>query len=788
MYSSGQSVHEQITQRMPSVQQAQHHNKRNKRNAHKSSKQRHNRNRQTPHHTYKDRWLKLKRLRSYLKRQVPILLQMNEVECGLACLAMIFSYYGRKTSVSELRTTYGVGRDGLSALSLVKAARRTGMIARAISLPKNDFKHVTLPAIIHWQFNHFMIVERWTQHKVTVVDPAIGRRELTEEEFSSGFTGIVMMFEPGIDFQRRTTKSPLTLLTYAKQALSQAPGAIIQVAIASAIFQAFGLIPPFLTKTIIDQILPFKLNSAMALLGAGMIVLVVSQGFISLLREWLLIYVRARIDTHMMLGFFQHLLMLPYSFFQQRSSGDLLTRMGSNTIIRDTLSGQVISSLLDGSTVIIYLCILLFQSVPFGIITLVLGLLQVILLLCLYRPIATLAAQELTAQGKSQGYMAEAMAGIATLKAAGAERNAHERWTNLFFDQLNISIRRSYISTVSSTLMLMLKLATPFILLWIGASEVLNGTISIGTMLALTTLASSFLSPLSNLVTSGQQLQVVQAHLDRLSDIMTAPVEQNEEEVQLPPKLSGTIVLKNVSFRYSSETPNILQSINLTIHAGQKVAIVGRTGSGKSTLGRLLLGLYIPTEGAIYYDGIPLRSLNYQEVRRQFGVVLQESAIFSGSVMHNIILNNPEMPKEDAVLAAQMADIHDDILQMPLGYETLVAEGGGALSGGQRQRLSIARAIAHHPSILLLDEATSNLDVVTEQSVAQNLEQLPCTQIIIAHRLSTIRNADIILVMEQGRIVESGTHQELLLLNGYYTNLIKQQIERKSARPGLRRF
>ena len=782
MHTFGQSTHEQITQRMPSASPTPSQNTRNKQK--KSATQR----AQRTQNTTESQLSKLKVLRSLLKRQVPVILQMNEVECGLACLAMIFSYHGRKTSISELRTTYGVSRDGLSASNLVKAARRTGMIARAISLQKNDFKHVTFPAIIHWQFNHFLVVERWTQSKVTVVDPAIGRRQLTEEEFNRGFTGIVMMFEPGLDFQRRHTQSSLTLGTYAKQAMYQAPGAIIQVVIASLIFQAFGLIPAFMTKMVIDQIVPLRLNSAMTLLGAGMIMLVVSQGFISLLREWLLIYVRARIDTHMMLGFFQHLLTLPYSFFQQRSSGDLLTRMGSNTVIRDTLSSQVVSTLLDSSTVVVYLCILLVQSLPFAIITLVLGLLQVILLLCVYRTIADLAAQELAAQGKSQGYMAEAMTGIATLKAAGAEHSAHERWANLFFDQLNISVRRSYVSNITSTLMLILKLAAPFTLLWVGASEVLNGTISIGTMLALTALSSAFLSPLSSLVASGQQLQVVQAHLDRLSDIMTAPAEQNEEEVQMPPKLSGTISLENVSFRYSAETPNILQSITLKIHAGQKVAIVGRTGSGKSTLGRLLLGLYIPTEGAIYYDGIPLNSLHYQEVRRQFGVVLQESAIFSGSIMHNIILNNPEMPKEDAVQAAQMADIHDDILKMPLSYETLVAEGGGALSGGQRQRLSLARAIAHHPSILLLDEATSNLDVVTEQRVAQNLEQLPCTQIIIAHRLSTIRHADLILVMDQGRIVESGSHQELLLINGYYTNLVKQQMERKSARPGLRRF
>jgi ABC-type bacteriocin transporter len=727
------------------------------------------------------------RLNLQMKR-VPVILQMNEVECGLACLAMILSYHGRKTTITEIRTRYGTGREGISALNIVKLARHYGLIARAISLKTNDFRHVTLPAIIHWQFNHFLVVERWSPGRITVVDPALGRRQISEEEFNEDFTGIVMMFEPGLDFQRHRASSPLSLGMYAKQAIRQTPGAITQVLFASLIVQILGLFPPFLTQIVVDQIIPMRLNSAMPLLGLGMLMILFSQGFITLLREWLLIYIRARLDIQMMLSFFQHLLLLPYSFFQQRSTGDLLTRMGSNTTIRDTLSSQLISTLLDGSMVIIYLCILLVESLPFGILALIIGFLQMALIIIIHRPITSLATQELTAQGKSQGYMAEALAGIATLKAAGAEHSAHEHWSNLFFEQLNISVRRSYVTTIATTILLILRSAAPLALLWIGAMQVLKGEITIGSMLALTSLATAFLVPLSSLVSSGQQLQVVQANLERLADIITAQPEQTGQDVDHPPRLSGNIYLENICFQYSSDTPKILHTITLTIKAGQKVAIVGRTGSGKSTLGRLLLGLYIPTEGNIHYDGMLLQKLHYQEVRRQFGVVLQESAIFSGSIIHNITFNNPEMSKEHAIRAAQMADIHDDILHMPLGYETLVSEGGSALSGGQRQRLAIARAIAHEPTILLLDEATSNLDVVTEQKVAQNLEQLPCTQIIIAHRLSTIRNADLILVLDQGTIVESGTHQELLVRNGYYTNLIKQQIERKSARPGLQKF
>jgi ABC-type bacteriocin/lantibiotic exporter with double-glycine peptidase domain len=516
--------------------------------------------------------------------------------------------------------------------------------------------------------------------------------------------------------------------------------------------------------------------------------ILLSQGITTLLREWLLVYLRARIDIHIMLGFFEHLLSLPYGFFQQRSNGDLLARMGSNTVIRDMLSNQMISTFLDSTMVVTYLLILLWQSLPFGLLTLAVGSLQVFVLLITYRPVCELANRELASQGKSQGYMSEALTGIATIKAAGAEDRAHDRWSNLFFDQLNFSVRHGYLSAVISTVMMLLRSFAPLALLWIGAVQVLQGSLSAGSMVALNVLATSFLAPLASLVSGGQQLQLVHAHLERMADIITAEPEQDVQKVLLPPKLAGHIYLENVGFQYGPDVPKVLHSINLTIEPGQKVAIVGKTGSGKSTLGKLLLGLYIPTEGSIYYDGIPLASLHYQEVRRQFGVVLQDAAIFSGTALHNITFNDPQMNREDAIKAAQAAAIHNDIMNMPMGYETYVAEGGSALSGGQRQRLALARALAHNPSILLLDEATSSLDVITEQTVAQNLQALPCTQIIIAHRLSTVRNADVILVLDEGTIVERGTHEELLRLNGYYTALVQQQLEKKDRKTGLHRI
>lgn len=711
------------------------------------------------------------------RKRVPELIQLSEVECGLACLAMILSYYGRKTSLTELRARYGIGRDGLSALAIVRAARHFGMRVRAISLQQNDFRHIKLPVIVHWEFKHFLVVERWTRKRVDVVDPARGRCRLAHDEFDAGFTGVVIILEPGAAFERQPGPSRRAFRAYVQQYIQQAPVTFLQLLGASLLLLAIGLTIPFVTKVVVDQILPYKMDNVMAVLGIGILAVCLAYAVATLLREWLLVYLRARIDIHMMLDFVERLLALPYSFFQQRSTGDLLSRMSSNTLIRETLSNQLLSTLLDSGLVVFYLGILVWQSPPFGVLTLVIGLLQVLLLRISNRPIRNLASQELAAFGKAQGYLAEALAGIATLKASGAEQHAFERWSNLYFTHLNIALRHNYLSASMTTILTALRPLAQLALLWVGATQVLNGSISLGTMVALNALAAEFFAPLASLVGSGQQLQLVGAHLDRIADVTEAGSEQQGQAVQMPPQLTGHIRLEHVCFRYAPDAPDVLRQLDLTIEAGQKLAIVGPSGSGKSTLGKLLLGLYIPPEGSIFYDGIPLQHLNLQEVRRQFGVVLQESVLFSGSILSNIALNNPTMDRDQVLEAANVAAIDEDIRCMPMGYDTFVSEGGSALSGGQRQRLSIARAIAHKPTILLLDEATSHLDVVTEQRVAEQLQTLACTQIIIAHRLSTIRNADVILVLDQGAIVEKGSHHELLRRNGYYASLMQRQLE-----------
>jgi ATP-binding cassette, subfamily B, bacterial len=715
----------------------------------------------------------------FRRHRVPVVRQMSAVECGAACLSMILSYHGRETRISECRDELGIGRNGVTGLTIAKAARAHGLRVKAYSIGPQDFKFVTLPAAIHWEFNHFIVVEHWSPDSVDVIDPAIGRRHLTAEEFDAGFTGVVLMFEPGVNFEPTGTSNTARPLwrRYLVKYVLQAPGLLAQIIGASLLLQVLGLALPLFTKVLVDFALPFGVGNILLLFGCGMILFVMSQMVTSYLRASMLIYLQARLDSRMMLDFFEHLLTLPFKFFQQRSSGDLLMRLSSNSVIREMLTSQTLSVFLDGSLVLVYLLIIMIQAPLFGVIVLIIGMLQVTLLIATTGRVQRLMQRDLLAQSQSQSYLVEALTRIETLKASGAEDRALDHWSNLFSNQLNISLQRSRLSALVDTGMMTLRILSPLLLLWVGAYRVLNGSMSLGTMLALNALASAFLLPLSSLVSNAQRLQLVGSHLDRIADVLEAEPEQDFQAATTAPPLSGSVELKSVSFGYDPNVPLVLEDISIWIEPGQKVAIVGRTGSGKSTLGKLLLGLYTPTSGEILYDGIPLKHLNYRTLRSQFGVVLQESLLFSGSIRQNIAFNDPALEFDKVMEAARLAAIDEDIEAMPMGYETLVSEGSAGLAGGQCQRLSLARALAHEPALLLLDEATSHLDVLTERHVDENLSRLPCTRIVIAHRLSTIRNADLILVLDRGRIVEQGSHEFLLSLDGHYRELVQTQIE-----------
>lgn len=712
------------------------------------------------------------------RQRLPVFTQMTSTECGAACLAMVLTYYGYQTSVSEVSIDCDIGRDGVSAATILRAARRYGLQARAVALQNTGyFTRLTDPAIVYWNFNHFLIVERWTSQKVLVVDPAMGRKVLTNEEFDEGFTGVALLLQPGEQFQPRRRISSYALLhTYIQNILKLAPALLRQTFLASLLLLGFGLVIPGATAMLVNTMVPQGLNNMLLVFGLGMLGLIMAQAVLSYLRSILLIKLQAQVDTHMMVGFFDHLLTLPLHFFQMRSSGDILTRLESNIVIRDTVNTQLISTVLDAVSVIIYLSILIWLSPAFALVSLLFGLAQIAFMLVSRTRLHELLKQGLEAQSNAQGYLTEALVQIATLKAAGAEPHVRARWLRLFFAEMSVTVQRNYFITNITTALDFIRTTAPLVLLLLGAQFVISDHLPLGTMLALLSLSTSFLAPLGSLIGTWQQLQQAYAHMERIDDVMRAEPEQPQNRALNPPKLTGNIQLHDVSFQYNLDAQPVLHDINVTIALGQKVAIVGPSGAGKSTLGKLLLGLYLPTQGEILYDGIPLHSMNCQEVRAQFGVVMQDIGIFNGSIRENIALNRPGIDLDTIVQATQVAAIHDDILRMPMGYETVVAEGGGAISGGQRQRLALARALVHAPAILLLDEATSSLDVVTERAIEQHLSQLACTQIIIAHRLSTIRYANLILVVNEGTIIERGTHEELLQKQGFYAQLIQSQL------------
>lgn len=717
----------------------------------------------------------LHKLRRGLRgKQIPYVQQMTRADCGAACLAMVLGYHGKDVRLGEVREVTSTSRDGTTAQALAEAARWYGLRVRSFTMEVDDLADVSPASILHWDLNHFVVFQRLTRRGVHIVDPAVGRRFVPLGEFDKHFTGVVQEFEPGEDFEPGLA-SRRVVRRYLAQLLGE-PGVALRILFASLLVQGFALALPLFTKVLVDRIAPRGDMNLLLVLAAGLFAIVAFNLLTSIIRAHLLLHLRTVLDARLTAGFVEHLMRLPYAFFQRRTVGDLVMRLNSNTTVREVLTSSALSGLLDGSLVILYFIILFIVSPPMAWLIAGLTLLQAALFVFSRRRYRELMTQELERQARSQGYEVQMLAGIETLKSSGTEERAGQHWSNLFVDVLNVTLARGRLSAWVDSLMASLRMGSPLLILAIGTYLVIKTPMTLGTMLAISALAGALIVPFSTLMGTALQLTTLRSYIERIDDVLETEPEQSRRAVARAHTLQGHIALTDVSFKYGELSPLVVNEVSVDIRPGQHVAIVGRSGSGKSTLARLLVGLYAPTVGRILYDGVDLAGLDYQSVRRQLGFVPQVPYLFGITIRSNIALANPELSLDEIQKAARLAHIHDDIDAMPLKYDTPLPDGGMSLSGGQRQRIALARALAEQPRILVLDEATSDLDTVTESDIQEELEALRCTVIVIAHRLSTIVNADWILVMKDGEVVERGTHEELKALNGEYAALVSAQI------------
>ena len=712
---------------------------------------------------------------------MPFVQQMASAECGAACLAMVLGYYGKTLSVNEIRDVMGIGRDGTSAKTIVEAARLYGLRARGASIDVSQLEHLPIASIVHWGFNHFVVFERFHGNMVDILDPAFGRRRMALSEARKHFTGVVMLFEPSNTFEPGEKRKP-RIWYYLRQALAYS-GHLPKILITSLLLQLFALALPVLTGALVDRVVPRTDSHLLLVIVIGLAALVIFYFMASMIRAHLLLHLRTLFDVRSTLDFLDHLISLPFAFFQRRSTGDLMARVNSNSTIREIFTAGTLSGVLDGGLVLLYLVLLFVASPTLAVVVVALALLQGTVVALSRRRQRELLAQNLHIQARADGYLVQLLAGMETLKVMGSEDKAALHWNELFVDVLNVSLSRGRLNAVVDSLTATLRMASPLCVLSCGALLVMRGDLSLGSMLALNALAVGFFAPLSSLVATAGQLQLLASYVARIEDVLQTEPEQDLAKVQQPPPLRGRIELDHVSFRYAPMSPMVVKDVSVTIEPGEFVAIVGRSGSGKSTLASLLVGLYAPASGRSLYDGIDMAQLAMRALRRQVTMVPQQPYLFGSSIRSNIALTNPRMPLNEVVQAARMACIHEDIEAMPMRYDTVLADGGASLSGGQRQRMVLARALAIRPVVLVLDEATSALDAITENKVQESLASLQCTRVVVAHRMSTVRQADRILVMDGGNLIEQGTHEELVRLGGLYASVVAAQLSQEPAEP-----
>jgi HlyB family type I secretion system ABC transporter len=711
-------------------------------------------------------------------RHYPFFQQQSASDCGVASLIMVGQYWGKRFSVNRLREISGVDRNGASLKGLVLAAESIGFTTRPVKTNLKGLVEQALPAIVHWEGKHYIVVYQTTPTQIIVCDPAIGQRTLTYTEFEIGWTGHTLLLQPTA-LLKNAEESSIPFWQFI-DLVKPHRVVLIEIFFASVMIQIFGLVTPVFTQLLLDRVVVQRSTLTLNAIGLGLLIFGLFKVAMTGLRQYLLDHVANRVDISLIVGFISHTLKLPLSYFESRYVGDIISRVQENRKIQQFMTGETLSIVLDLLTMFVYAGLMFWYSWKLALLVLVIVPPFIILALFATPFLRRISREIFAASNEQTKYLIQSLTGIRTVKALAVEQTVRWHWEELFGKSVKKTFSGQVISNILSISSSTINTLVTTALLWFGVWQVIHDELTIGQLVAFNMLMGNVISPFQRLTFVWNELQEIIIAIERINDVIDTEPEENLQVklCQSLPPIQGQIKFDRVSFRYQEESDhNILENISFEIQPGQTVALVGRSGSGKTTLSKLCLGFYLPTEGQIFFDGYDLASLSLGSLRQQIGVVDQDSFLFGGTIRENISIAYPEADLKEVMDAATSAGAHEFIKELPMGYETQIGEGGGMLSGGQKQRLAIARALMGNPRLLILDEATSHLDTESERIIQANFERIlrERTTLVIAHRLSTIRNADLILVLNKGVLIESGNHEELMADHGQYYYLNQQQ-------------